>query len=97
MDFACAKAERSPDKPTAAELASLAFHKRPVEELYDLRTDPFQLRNVVNDEAYADSLLILRKRLATWRENTHDPRLKTDGEAIEQYPYFGPSSNPQQK
>ncbi len=34
-------------------------------ELYDLRTDPWELRNVVSDPAYATQLTSLRQQLAT--------------------------------
>jgi arylsulfatase A-like enzyme len=89
-DFATVvEQEGTLDKPTVAELASLAFHKRPPEELYDLRTDPFQLRTVINEVAYSDSLLVLRNRVVKWREKTYDPRLTDEGEAIETYPYYG--------
>lgn len=86
------KQEGTLNKPTVADLAALAFYQRPLEELYDLRIDPFQLHNVVNDIAYKDSLAILRERVTKWREATNDPRLTGKGDAIETYPYFGAPS-----
>ncbi len=92
------KHEETLGKPSVAELASLAFHKRPAEELYDLRTDPFQLHNVVNNISYADTLSVLRTQVIKWRENTNDPRLADKGEMIETYPYYGePSQDKERK
>ncbi len=49
------------------------------DELYDLRRDPGELTNRVDDPAYAGILSELRERLLTWYQNTCDvvPR-KTD-------------------
>ncbi|WP_216650062.1 sulfatase [Lewinella sp. W8] len=56
---------------------SLAFGKRPAEELYDLSTDPQQLRNVATLPGYADQLGILRERLNGRLTETGDPRTET--------------------
>jgi hypothetical protein len=45
----------------------------PEEELYDLRSDPGETRNVVGEPAQAEFLSNLRARLATWMERTNDP------------------------
>ncbi len=42
------------------------------DELYDLRTDPGETRNVVDDPAYADVLHQLRERLLAWYMETAD-------------------------
>jgi arylsulfatase A-like enzyme len=66
-----------------------AFGKRPTEELYDLRTDPDQLQNRANDPAYRTELARLRRKLRQWQKQTQDPRGRSEGEQIEQYPYYG--------
>jgi arylsulfatase A-like enzyme len=66
-----------------------AFGKRPAEELYDLRTDPDQLQNRANDPAYRTELARLRRKLRQWQKQTQDPRGRSEGEQIEQYPYYG--------
>ncbi len=48
---------------------------RPLEELYDLETDPHELKNVAADPKYAEVLKDLRERLKTWQVRTRDPWL----------------------
>jgi N-sulfoglucosamine sulfohydrolase len=67
----------------------LAFEKRPEEELYDLRSDPYQIRSVAADPTYASTRKKLRRELDRWMKETEDPRA-TDGEnEFDRYPYFG--------
>ena len=58
--------------------AQLAFAKRPKEELYDLKVDPDQLRNVASDKRYEASLQRLREQLTSELKTSQDPRFKTD-------------------
>jgi N-acetylglucosamine-6-sulfatase len=41
-------------------------------ELYDLRVDPLELNNVIDDPAYADTVVDLKKRLAAKRKSIGD-------------------------
>jgi N-sulfoglucosamine sulfohydrolase len=50
-----------------------AFHHRPAEELYDLGTDPDEIKNLAADPAHATTLADVRAQLARWRTATHDP------------------------
>ena len=52
----------------------LAFGKRPQEELYLLKTDPFNLKNEADNEKYNEVLAILRKSLSHWMLSTGDLR-----------------------
>lgn len=70
-------------------LADQALAKRPAEELYDLRSDPAQQRNLASDPAHAKTRTGLRRQLRAWRERTADPRLTAGGEVFEAYPYYG--------
>jgi len=45
---------------------------RPVEELYDLREDPYETNNLASSPEHADLLRSLRKRLASWRKKQGD-------------------------
>jgi arylsulfatase A-like enzyme len=45
---------------------------RPRLELYDLATDPWELRNVVDDARYADEVRELTAALQTWMEQSDD-------------------------
>jgi N-sulfoglucosamine sulfohydrolase len=49
------------------------YINRPREELYDLESDPNEVKNLATDPAMANVLADLRKRLKQWQENTKDP------------------------
>ena len=55
--------------------ANLAFLQHPDEELYDLRVDPHQLRNVAGNSKYVKSKHRLRQQLDTELIQSDDPRL----------------------
>ena len=46
--------------------------KRPEEELYDLRNDPHEIRNLADDSEYQQRLLSMRAMLETWIEESGD-------------------------
>jgi uncharacterized sulfatase len=71
--------------PLAAEAWRLGVEKRPGEELYDIKSDPHQRRNVADDPAYATQKQELRKQLMAVLEKGHDPRL--DNDAFDRPPY----------
>ncbi|MCC6682379.1 MAG: sulfatase [Phycisphaeraceae bacterium] len=52
--------------------ALFAADSRPPQELYDLQTDPHELRNLVDDPQYAPVLWELQTVLDEWIEQTHD-------------------------
>jgi N-sulfoglucosamine sulfohydrolase len=54
---------------------NLAFGKRPGEELYDLRNDPDQIKNVAEKAAYVEIKNILAKHLEEYLRNTKDPQV----------------------
>lgn len=49
----------------------VAQHK-PAEELYDTRTDPFEIHNLAADPQYAAKLAELREEHERWKADTHD-------------------------
>lgn len=61
----------------AAELSPLQASyfetPRPTEELYDLRTDPDEIRNLAADPAYGEVKQDLARRLSDWRARVGDP------------------------
>jgi N-sulfoglucosamine sulfohydrolase len=70
------------------------YGKRPREELYDLKADPQQTKNVAADPAYAKARAGLEKQLLAELEKTGDPRLVDDGRFFETPPMSGPVSDP---
>ena len=58
------------DDHAAAVLQRYHFH--PEEELYDLETDPHEMRNLARDSKYADMLDRFRRELADWRREQGD-------------------------
>ena len=66
------------------ELYRLAFGRRTVEELYDLRKDPDQLENVVTEPAYAEVRTRLARRLIEELRASGDPRFKQPDHATVQ-------------
>jgi uncharacterized sulfatase len=67
-----------------------AFGKRPAEELYDLKADPDQTRNVAADPAYAKARSDLSAKLMAVLTEAKDPRIL--GDTFEQPPFCTPAS-----
>ena len=62
------------DDPEYRSLFDLAFLKRPAEELYDLKADPYQMANVAEDPAYGSARTGLSAQLDEYLRRTRDPR-----------------------
>ena len=67
-----------------------AFGLRPGEELYDLRSDPDQIKNVAADPAYARTKTELAAQLMKKLTDANDPRVTGDGMTFERPPFSGP-------
>jgi arylsulfatase A-like enzyme len=67
----------------------LATAKRPSDELYDLEKDPAQTINVARHPAYKSILVRLQNELQAWQRSTGDPRLTSDDDRWDRYPYYG--------
>jgi len=67
----------------------LCFGKRPAEELYDIKKDPWQMRNVAGEAGYGDAKRKMRALLDRWMRETVDPRATSDDDRWDRYPYFG--------
>ena len=75
-------------------LYQLWFEQRPSEELYDLRKDPSQMRNVAENAEYKEVREDLRGTLNTILRERGDPRIVGRGDVLETYRYFGrPTGN----
>lgn len=69
---------------------ALAYGKRPRAELYDLKSDPYQVRNVAANPAYAKIAAALEARLLDELRRTGDPRVVGEGKFFETPPMSGP-------
>ncbi len=70
-----------------------AYGKRPREELYELKSDPHQMRNLAADPAHAEARARLEKRLMDELRRTGDPRMVDGGKFFENPPMAGPLSD----
>jgi len=62
------------DDPEVRPLYEAAFAKRPGEELFDVRRDPYQLHNLADDPAHGETLRSMREELGEYLRSTKDPR-----------------------
>ena len=76
--------ERATTDAAAAALVK-RYHERPAEELYDLRTDPLELKNLAGDPQHAKRLAAMRADVEAWMKANNDegkiygePRLSSD-------------------
>ena len=79
--------------PAVDRLAELAFGTRAEHELYDLRKDPGQLRNIAAEPEAADRLQAMRDRLMKHLADTGDPRALGKPAPWDYYPYYGRKVN----
>jgi N-sulfoglucosamine sulfohydrolase len=70
-------------KLTGAQKSWMA-HSRPPEELYEVKSDPFQLKNLANDPKYKSVIEDLRKRHKQWTLETGDMGHMNEPEMVEQ-------------
>jgi arylsulfatase A-like enzyme len=68
---------------------TLAFARRPAEELYHLPSDPAQTNNVAGLPRFQSAREELSKKLDAWMRRTEDPRLDPKADPWSAYPYFG--------
>lgn len=74
-------------QPERVRLFELAFGKRPAEELYDLRVDPWQTNNVAGSARYAESQKRLREELGHALAETQDLRALGKGAEFDRFHY----------
>ena len=58
------------------------FRPRPIEELYDVEVDPYELNNLAGDPAYGFVLEEMRSRLNEWILETRDTGFLQEGEMM---------------
>ena len=71
-----------------------AFGKRPHEELYLLKDDPDQIKNLAGDAKFAQVKKKLNRRLMSQLKKLKDPRVSGDGRTFEKAPFTGEWKRP---
>jgi uncharacterized sulfatase len=74
---------------TGARLFDLAAGRRPPRELYDVRTDPYQLRNLAGEPAHRATLDAMDRQLMAELAASGDPRALGGGDEFDRYPWSG--------
>lgn len=69
----------------------IAFARRPAEELYDLRKDPYQMRNVAAEPGYKSARERLASQLMKILTDAGDPRVTGDRMTFERPPFTNPN------
>lgn len=72
----------------AAPYYKYAAAKRPARELYDMRNDPYELRNLAEDEKFKSIVAKLDAQLMAELKATGDPRAKGRGEEFDRYIWY---------
>lgn len=70
------------------ELYKMAFLKRPEEELFDLKHDPYQMKNVAYESNFEQIKADLKKKLHDYLVKTQDPRAIRKPAEWDNYPYY---------
>jgi N-sulfoglucosamine sulfohydrolase len=63
----------------------LMFQNRPLEELYDTESDPYEINNLVNDSGHKKELHLLRKALNEWIKEVGDMGKLSESEMVRQW------------
>ncbi|MFA7473090.1 MAG: sulfatase [Spirosomataceae bacterium] len=70
-------------------LFQLAFQKRGAEELYDIKNDPYCLKNLASSPKMKEVKDELKRELIQQLTEQADPRIVGGGEVFDSYPRFG--------
>lgn len=73
-----------PDDPAS----KAALGKRPAQELYDVKADPYEMHNLAGDPARAALLKSLDAQLMAELRRLADPRLGANPDVFDQYPAY---------
>ncbi len=77
------------DDSDVINLFKLGFEKRPPEELYEIKTDPNELTNVVEVPKFAEAKKKLSRALDKYMKDTADPRANGGDGGFDKMQYYG--------
>jgi arylsulfatase A-like enzyme len=75
-----------------SKLWQLSFGKRPLDELYNIRTDPECLQNLANETEHQQRQVELREQLWAELRAQQDPRMSGQGHVFDEYIYADKST-----
>ena len=78
-----------PETPDGQKLFEMTYGKRPAEELFNIKKDPFCLDNLAEKIEYSEVKADLRNRLDEKLTTLNDPRMNGYGDIFESYPRYG--------
>jgi hypothetical protein len=64
------------------------LQKQPAAVLYDLRSDPHELKNVAGQAEYAAIKAELSSKMTAWLKSIGDPRMSGEGWRFDTFEYF---------
>lgn len=67
------------------DAAYIFMKTKPLEELYDLKNDPYEVHNLANDPAHAEKLKLLRSQLSQWQASIKDRGFTPESEIIREF------------
>ena len=67
------------------DAAYMFMKTKPLEELYDLKNDPYEVHNLANDPAHAEKLKLLRSQLSQWQASIKDRGFTPESEIIREF------------
>ncbi len=73
------------------DLYQLSFDKRGAEELYNITTDTFCLKNLATDKKFSIILQQMRKQMEQELTKQNDPRMFGKGDVFDNYPHANPA------
>ena len=77
--------ELDADGKLEGDAAYIFMKTKPIEELYDLKNDPYEVNNLANDPAHAEKLKLLRSQLSQWQASIKDRGFTTESEIIREF------------
>ena len=80
--------QRMTTDETAKQHYDLCYGLRPEEELYEVRTDPHQVKNLAGDPRFTDTRRKLSAALNDYMKATGDPRSQGKGHLFHHYPVW---------
>ncbi|CEJ81052.1 hypothetical protein VHEMI01204 [[Torrubiella] hemipterigena] len=82
------EAMRNSQPPMIGRRSLQSYICRPAEELYDLESDPDEVKNLAEGSEHREILLELRKATESWQMETKDLWLWKDGVALQRFKEF---------